>query len=78
MRHTDDPDILLFASRQNCCILTKDEDFQLRWLFGHREVPIVWLRYGNISNQELKERLSPLIEDIRQRLREGETLIELR
>ena len=77
LRHAEDPDIHAFASQHGFCVITKDEDFQLRWLFGRRDVPVLWLRCGNISNRELKERLTPLLDDIIQRLESGETLIEV-
>ena len=78
LREAEDPDILAFARQHGCCIVTKDEDFQLRRLFGPRDVPIVWLRCGNMSNPALKERITALLDDILQRLASGETLIEVR
>lgn len=78
LRDGEDPDILTLARQQGCCVITKDEDFQLHWLFGVRDVPIVWLRCGNISNRDLKSRVTALLPDILQRLQGGETLIEVR
>lgn len=78
LRDGEDPDILALARQQGRCIITKDEDFQLHWLFGVRDVPIVWLRCGNISNRDLKTRVTTLLPDILQRLQSGETLIEVR
>lgn len=78
LRGGEDPDILALARQQGCCVITKDEDFQLHWLFGVRDVPIVWLRCGNISNRDLKSRVAALLPDILQRLEAGETLIEVR
>ena len=77
LRHAEDPAIHAFARQHGYCVVTKDEDFQLRWLFGRRDVPVVWLRCGNISNRELKERITPLLDDIVQRLQAGESLIEV-
>ncbi len=77
LRHAEDPDIHEFARQHGFCIITKDEDFQLRWLFGRRDVPVVWLRCGNISNRELKAQITLLLDDIVQRLQTGETLIEV-
>ena len=78
MRDGEDPDILALARQQGCCEITKDEDFQLHWLFGVRDVPIVWLRCGNISNSDLKDRVTGLLPEILLRLEGGETLIEVR
>lgn len=78
LRQADDPDILDFATREKWCVITKDEDFRLRWLLGRRDVAIVWLRCGNISNRALKEHITSLLGEIIQRVQSGETLIEVR
>lgn len=78
LRDGEDPDILALARTQGSCVITKDEDFQLHWLFGVRDVAIVWLRCGNISNADLKTRITALLPIILQRLEMGETLIEVR
>ena len=78
LRDGDDPEILELARRQGCCVITKDEDFQLHWLFGVRDVPVVWLRCGNISNRDLKARISVLLPQILARLESDETLVEVR
>src|SRR5687768_3048072 len=68
LRFATDPEIWVRAQRDGCALMTKDEDFFLRWLAGKREVPIVWLRGGNIGNRELFTRLQPLLPDILGRL----------
>ena len=73
---TPDRDIARHVEEHALILVTKDDDFLLR----HPPIRsrLVWLRCGNISNRGLRGWLDarwPAVED---RLREGETVIEVR
>jgi len=74
---TDDA-IWAFASRSGAVIITKDEDFAVRWASGARAVPVIWLRIGNCSRRALVGWLLPQMPRITELSDAGETLIELR
>lgn len=77
--HTaDDPAIWDRAGKDNCVVISKDEDFVDRWLLSDQPVALVWIRKGNCSNRALLAWLEPLWPDTIKRLEQGEKLIELR
>ena len=58
-------------------IWSKDADFARR----ARQAPglqVVWLRFGNTTNAELRARLAPRLSAIEAALAEGESLVEIR
>ena len=59
-------------------IISKDEDFVDRWLLSKEEIALIWVRRGNCSNAALVAWLEPMWQDVLDRLRQGEKLIELR
>jgi len=38
---------------------------------------VLWSRLGNLKKSELRAKLSPLLPEVRRRLKAGETLIEV-
>ena len=48
---TPDAEIVAFAARENFVLVTKDDDFALR--FPRDDCQLVWLRCGNITNRAL-------------------------
>lgn len=59
-------------------ILTKDEDFP-KLLRQHGPPPkVVWVRCGNVKNQELRSIMLEAWPPAEQRLAEGECLVEIR
>jgi predicted nuclease of predicted toxin-antitoxin system len=66
------------ARKANSAIISKDEDFVDRWLLQPNEVPLIWVRRGNCSNQALLGWIEPLWPQIVARLENGEKLIEIR
>ncbi len=73
----DDRGIFEFARQNGFAIVTKDEDFASLAILGAKPAPVVWVRIGNATNAELRNRLEPVFREIVQRLDTGETLIEV-
>lgn len=74
----EDVQIWQYASVRQLAVLSKDADFADMARTKRGASPqIVWLRFGNISNDALWRRLSPLLPEIARRLRAGERLIEI-
>lgn len=67
-----------YARRESCVLVTKDEDFAVRWVQGDRGVPVVWIRIGNCRSRELIARVRPHLAPVGEMLSAGETLIEVR
>lgn len=68
----------LCTLQNHAAILTKDEDFAERSLCSPNPPVVIWLRIGNATNASLRSWLLPLLPAIMQRLRAGDTLIEVR
>jgi predicted nuclease of predicted toxin-antitoxin system len=77
LRDADDDVIWDHAASNGCCILTKDQDFADRVGRTRAGPSVVWLRIGNCSNQDLRDQLIPLLEEIARRLDSGDRLIEI-
>lgn len=73
----DDPDIWNYAARMQAVIVTKDEDFPNLRMLNPSGPQLVWLRVGNCSNRALLAWFSPLLQDVIDRLKSGEGLIEV-
>lgn len=73
---TPDHDIAAYVEHHGLVLVTKDDDFMLR----HPPVRsrLVWLRCGNISNRALRLWLDKRWPAIEERLRQGDTVIEVR
>ena len=58
-------------------LVTRDEDFA-EWSRLRQPAPaVLWLRIGNLKKAELRAKLAPLVPELLERLRAGETLIEV-
>lgn len=77
LREAEDESIWNHAAAHQLVIITKDEDFARRVWLPSDGPAVVWLRIGNCSNQALLDRLMPLLEDIVERIRLGDRLIEV-
>ena len=73
---TPDRDIAAYAEANALILVTKDDDFLLR--YPPIRSRLLWLRCGNISNRGLRLWLDPLWPAIEARLREGDLVIEVR
>jgi predicted nuclease of predicted toxin-antitoxin system len=75
--NADDESIWNYAATHQLVIITKDEDFANRIAQTSHGPAVVWLRLGNCSNRLLLEQLMPMVEDIVERIRLGDQLIEV-
>lgn len=78
MRDSDDGSIWSFAAAGGWTVLTKDEDFFARCLGDPAAPSVIWLRIGNCTNRVLFAWLEPLLPEIKDRLIQGEKIIEVR
>ncbi|MBM3880052.1 MAG: hypothetical protein FJ387_10090 [Verrucomicrobia bacterium] len=78
LRDSDDGSVWSFAIAGEWIVLTKDEDFAARCIGNPAAPAVVWLRIGNCTNRVLFAWLEPLLPGIKNRLAEGEKLIEVR
>ena len=68
--------IATYARQRGRVLLTKDDDFALR--FPPTDYTLVWLRCGNMSNGGLREWLSLRWSMVEERLVAGELVVEVR
>ena len=73
----DDAEIWAFALDQNRAIITKDEDFQIRASVSAIAPPILWVRFGNSSKQQVLDVFNRKLEAIKREFEAGATLVEL-
>ncbi len=73
---TPDAEIARYAADHSLVLVTKDDDFALR--FPPIDYRLIWLRCGNISNRALREWLAQRWPELHNRLLAGEALIEVR
>jgi predicted nuclease of predicted toxin-antitoxin system len=73
---TPDAEIAACAARENFVLVTKDDDFALR--FPPDDYRLVWLRCGNITNRALRTWLDGRWTSVAGALEAGERLIEVR
>ena len=73
---TPDRLVAAHAARLGMVLVTKDEDFLLR--FPPEDYVLLWLRCGNCTNTALSRWLSPRWEEIERLLAKGERLVEVR
>ena len=74
----EDPRIWAYVLANQVTILTKDEDFAMRFARTANAPAIIWLRKGNATNRALIEWLTPRWPEIIALLESGERLIEVR
>ncbi len=77
LRESDDGSIWNFAKSGDWTVVTKDEDFVARCV-GNPDAPVVvWLRIGNATKRVLFAWLEPRLPEIKKRLEQGDTLVEV-
>lgn len=67
--HTDDSEICTIADRNECIVITKDEDFRASFLLKRTPRRLIRISLGNISTNALIELFSQhlaLIEEVNQ------------
>jgi len=65
------------AAALGAAIVSKDEDFVLRAQLGRGGPAVVWVRLGNVRNEELLRRCASLWPEVATALARGEPLVEL-
>ena len=78
LRDADDGSIWNFAIAGGWTVVTKDEDFVDRCVGASTAPAVVWLRIGNCTNRVLFTWLEPLLPGLKNRLEQGEKIIEVR
>ena len=73
---TPDASIAEHAKAEALVLITKDDDFRLR--YPPSDYRLVWLRCGNITNRALREWPGARWPEVRQRLDAGEVFVEVR
>ena len=73
---TPDASIAEHAKAEALVLITKDDDFRLR--YPPSDYRLVWLRCGNITNRALREWLGERWPEVRERLDGGEAFVEVR
>ena len=78
LRDATDAEIFDAARAANAVVLTKDADFS-RLLMQHGPPPrVVWLTFGNTSNDALRRVLTDALSDALALIDGGEALVEVR
>ena len=70
-----DEDIGAYALNTGAVLFTKDEDFVA--IGKAAPIQVVWIRLGNVTNDDLWRSLSPLLPEIFDGLGRGDRLIEV-
>ncbi len=78
LERATDAAIWAWAQRHEAAILTKDEDFAQLAVLRPEGPPVVWVRIGNTTRQELLRSVAVALDAVVQALERGERLVELR
>jgi len=78
LREAEDSPIWRYVLEQHPILITKDEDFVDRVRQDHTAPVIVWLRIGNVSNRELRQRFMPQLPHIVIWIDQGVRVVEVR
>jgi predicted nuclease of predicted toxin-antitoxin system len=73
----DDNRVLAMANELNAILITKDEDFSHFASRGMVKAGILWIRFGNVTNQILWSRLEPLLPKILDEFARGGLVVEV-
>lgn len=73
----DDDELWSRAAGLGAVVISKDEDFALRAQLGRTGPAVVWIRLGNVRNDELLRRCAGLWPEVAAALERGEKLVEL-
>jgi predicted nuclease of predicted toxin-antitoxin system len=72
-----DRDIWQFATKEGTAIITKDSDFAAMRMRSPSGPAVVWLRLGNVSNDQLIKSLLSALPEIAEATNKGEPLVEV-
>jgi predicted nuclease of predicted toxin-antitoxin system len=77
LTHASDTAIWDYALKNNRIIITKDDDFVFRSQLSSTSPVIIWLRIGNCTNKALVHWFAPHLDIISEKVKNGESIIEL-
>ena len=67
-----------YASRNDCVVISKDEDFLYLANARGAKARFVWIRFGNCRKNELLAAIESLWAKVEARLKAGDRIIEVR
>ena len=73
-----DRDIWDYATRESAVVMTKDADFATMRMSAGTGPAVVWVRLGNISDDDLIKALVSALPEITAAITAGEHLVEVR
>ena len=73
-----DRDIWNYAKDNDCCIVTKDEDFVLLRAADPDGPKVVWVRFGNAVRRVTTQRIADVWPAVVDRFEAGDTIVEIR
>lgn len=66
------------ANKRGAILVTKDEDFVDLSARDVLQVPLLWLRIGNMTTRAVWAKLEPLLPSIKEAFEAGERIVEVR
>jgi predicted nuclease of predicted toxin-antitoxin system len=78
LERAKDQSIWLYAKEQDCCIVTKDEDFVILQAHDQASQSVVWVRIGNALRRVLLLRLETAWPQVMRQLDKGAKVVEIR
>ena len=76
--NASDAEIWEYASRNDCVLISKDEDFFYLANVPSAKVRLIWIRLGNCRTPELLYAMASLWPKIEASLKAGDRIIEVR
>ena len=74
---SEDVEIYNYAKQQGYVIMSKDDDF-LELVESKGSPPqLIWVTCGNTSNTRMREVLAKVLEQVKELINEGETVVEI-
>ncbi len=73
-----DPEIWEHASRNDCVVISKDEDFLYLANSAGAKARFIWIRFGNCRKKALLAAIESLWPKVEAGLKAGDRIIELR
>jgi predicted nuclease of predicted toxin-antitoxin system len=78
LERAKDRSIRQYAKEQDCCIVTKDEDFVILQAHDQTAQTVVWVRIGNAIRRVLLRRLEAAWPEVMHQLNIGAKVVEIR
>jgi predicted nuclease of predicted toxin-antitoxin system len=72
-----DVEVAALAASRHAILVSKDEDFATMCNLGELGCALLWIRFGNTTNDALWRRLEPVVATVIEAFESGEPMIEL-